>query len=319
MSIHSKSSNALATPPSQVQQFVWTVRREFWEHRSLYIAPFVMAVVVLAGYLFLIYQSFGHFGELGKKGEAAQRALLLAPFGAATFAIMATAALAALYYSLDALYGERRDRSILFWKSLPISDTTTVLAKLAVPLVAMIPIELAIISLTQLAMFVAGSVSLTLSGSGVGLLWKNFPFVKMLIGVVYGLTVTALWYAPVYAWFLLVSAWAKRGPMLWAIVPFFALAVIERVGAGTTRVLGVVERRIFGGIDAAFSTSEAPVAIFGDTTNKSRPADSLSILSDAVSPDPMKFFSNLELWIGLVLAVVFVIAAIQVRRKRGPI
>jgi ABC-2 type transport system permease protein len=317
MSMHSKSSAAASTPPTQMQQFLWTVRREFWEHRALYIAPFVMAIVVLVGYLFLIYNTFG---KLGEQSAAAQRAVLLVPFSAATFAIMATAALTAFYYCLDALYGERRDRSILFWKSMPVSDATTVLAKLAVPLVAMIPIELSIIFLTQLAMFVASSVSLTISGDGAALLWRNFPFAKMAIGVVYGLVTGALWYAPVYAWFLLVSGWAKRAPVLWAILPFVAAIVIERVGFGSTHVWGVVERRIFDGIDAAFTTKEAPVAAAEpNSKDASAAVERLGNASDIVVPDPAKLLANPEFWIGLAFAVVFIIAAIRLRRNRNPI
>jgi ABC-2 type transport system permease protein len=319
MSIHSQSSNSTAAPPSPMQQFLWTVRREFWEHRSLYVAPFAMAVIALLGYLMLIYGSFGKLRTIGEGSAAAQRIILLIPFSAATFAIMATASLTAFYYSLDALYGERRDRSVLFWKSLPISDTTAVLAKIAVPMLAMIPIELAIIVATQFAMVVMSSISLTLSGDGANLLWQKFPFAKMAVGVVYGLVTGTLWYAPIYAWLLLASAWAKRAPVLWATLPFVALIVIERVAFGTLRIWNVMENRVFGGTRAAFTNNAAPVS----PTNRSEAAtqilEQLGDISDVVVPDPAKFFSNPKLWIGLVLAAAFIVAAIRIRRYRGPI
>jgi ABC-2 type transport system permease protein len=316
MSIHTTNHRPPSGRMGAMKTFAWNIRRELWEHRALYIAPFAIGLVALAGYLLLLFNVFGTAERFTNEKATMRTALLITPFSAATFAIMATAALASFYYCLDALYGERRDRSILFWKSLPVSDANAVLAKFAVPMIAMIPIELAIIFMTQLAMMIAALVVLSLSGVGAGFLWENYPFARMSLGVVYGLATSTLWYAPVYAWFLLVSGWAKRAPLLWASMPFVAAMVIERVTFGSTQVYSIVVNRIFGGADAAFT--EKTVATGARAGDARATVEQLRATAEIVAPEPAKFFSNPELWIGLVLAAVFVFAAIRLRRSRAP-
>ena len=68
---------------------------------------------------------------------------------------MLTAFLVGVFYCLDALHGERRDRSILFWKSLPVSDLTTVLAKASVPCRVLPPRAFALALATQLMLLPA--------------------------------------------------------------------------------------------------------------------------------------------------------------------
>ncbi len=125
-----------------------------------------------------------------------------------------------IFYCLDALYGERRDRSILFWKSLPVSDLTTVLAKASIPLVVLPLIVFAITVATQLIMLLLSS----LRPAGERLECRRRcgdtcrssrcePCCSTAWSVI------ALWYAPIYAWLLLISAWARRAAFLWAALP----------------------------------------------------------------------------------------------------
>ena len=74
-----------------------------------------------------------------------QRAAIEMPYDIAAMMIMFTVFIVGIFYCLDALHGERRDRSILFWKSLPVSDLTTVLSKVFVPLVILPVLTFAII------------------------------------------------------------------------------------------------------------------------------------------------------------------------------
>ena len=120
-------------PIAPARLLYWSVRRELWENRSIYLAP--LAVAALAVLAFTLSTVAGiwepplRLHHTGPPNELAQ------PFEFAAALIMATAVIVSAFYSLDALYGERRDRSILFWKSLPVSDLTTVMAKVSVPLV----------------------------------------------------------------------------------------------------------------------------------------------------------------------------------------
>ncbi len=124
---------------------------------------------------------------------------------------MGAAFIVGMFYCLDALHGERRDRSILFWKSLPVSDLTTVLSKASIPLVILPLLAFAITVVTQWIMLLLSSLVLAGSGPSAGDAMEQLPLFQMSVMLLYHLvTVHVLWYAPIYAWFLLVSGWARR-------------------------------------------------------------------------------------------------------------
>src|SRR5213596_2040274 len=143
--------------PATPQPFYWSVRRELWENRSIYIAPLIVAIIVLFGFLVSTIGLPERRREVLLLDPAKARAAIEAPYDMAAIMIMFTAFIVGVFYCLDALYGERRDRSILFWKSLPISDRTTVLSKIVIPLVALPLISFAIIVATQLMIFLISS------------------------------------------------------------------------------------------------------------------------------------------------------------------
>src|SRR5260370_30267271 len=108
------------------RRMYWSVRRELWEHRSIFIAPLAAAAVFLLAFLIGLTISPVH-----------RHAGLDTPYGLAALLIMGSAFIVGFFYSLYALHGERRDRSILFLKSLPVSDLTTMLSTFATPLVTL--------------------------------------------------------------------------------------------------------------------------------------------------------------------------------------
>ena len=121
----------------KTRPFYWSVRRELWENRSIYIAPLIVAGLVLFGYAISAIGLPHRRRALLLLDPAKQRALVEQPYDVAAMMLMLTAFLVGVFYCLDALHGERRDRSILFWKSLPVSDLTTVLSKAIIPLVVL--------------------------------------------------------------------------------------------------------------------------------------------------------------------------------------
>src|SRR5258708_29106028 len=152
------------------------------------------------------------------------------PYELAAGLIMGTAFIVGIFYSLDELYGERRDRSILFWKSLRVADLTTVLSKVTIPLVILPLLSFAISLATQFLMLVLSSVILMGSGVNIAALWREVSFFHVSLVLLYHLlTVHGLWYAPMYGWMLMVSAWAPRAPFIWAFLPPFVIAVVEKV------------------------------------------------------------------------------------------
>ena len=232
----------------------------------------------------------------------AQRgAILEEHYSFAEFAIMGTTFVVAVFYCLDALHGERRDRSILFWKSLPVSDLTTVLSKAAIPLVVLPLLTFAITVLTQLIMALISSAVLLGSGLSVATLWAQLSLPQTWLGLLYHLvTVHSLWYAPIFGWLLLVSAWARRAPVLWAAVPLLAIALVEKIAFNTTHFASMLGNRMGGGAEAITMPGGSPM-------------DPMTHLT------PGHFLASPGLWIGLAMTAAFLAGAVRLRRSQGPI
>jgi ABC-2 type transport system permease protein len=282
--------------------FYWSVRRELWEYRSIYLAPLAIAGVTLLGFVFVLNPLPHTMRGLSSLDMAHQREALAQPYDFATALIMGAAFLVSIFYSLDALYGERRDRSILFWKSLPVSDLTTVLAKASVPLLVLPVVAFAITVVTLSIMLLLSSVLLLASGLSVATLWTQLQPFQSLLGLLYHLvTVHMLWYAPLYAWLLLVSAWARRMPFLWAVLPPVAVGIFEKIAFHSSYFVMLLQDRVGGGSDGGASMQgNFPIG----------PGMHLGLGN---------FLSAPGLWIGLIAAAVFLVAAARLRRYREPI
>lgn len=280
----------------------WSVWRELWENRSIYIAPLIVAAVILFG---SIVGAF-HLPELRRNAllldPAQQRAAIERPYDAAAMMILFTAFIVGVFYCLDALHGERRDRSILFWKSLPVSDLTTVLSKASIPLVVLPLVSFAIILSTQLVMLLISTLALLPSGLAPTT-WANVDVFQQLVVLLYGLGALSLWHAPIYGWLLLVSGWARRATFLWAVLPLIIIQIFERITFQTSYFGSFLKHRLMGFAPDAF-----------DFLGRQHPTiDSFAQLT------PLKYLGSPGLWVGLLLAAAFVAAAIRLRRYRGPL
>jgi len=287
---------------SSTQPFYWSVRRELWENRSIYVAPLIVAAVALLGF-FISTGGMPHRRQAVLSLDAAhQRAVIGVPYDVAAMMLIVTAFMVGVFYCLDALHSERRDRSILFWKSLPVSDLTTVLSKASIPFVILPVIIFAIIVVVQFLMLVWSSVVLLSSGLA-GTTWTRFNLFQQSLILVYSLIVIVLWHAPIYSWALLISGWARRATFLWAVLPFLAIAVLEKLAFDTSYFASMLKNRVFGAGDTAFAfLPHRGVAI-----------DSLVQLT------PGRYLATPGLWIGLAFAAAFLAIAVRQRRYQGPI
>src|SRR5437588_10286046 len=233
--------------------FYWSVRRELWENHSIYIAPLIVAMVVLLGFLVSTTGLPERRRAVLLLDPAKARAAIEMPYNVAAMMLIFTAFIVGVFYCLDALNGERRDRSILFWKSLPVSDLTTLLSKATIPLVALPLVTFAIIVATQLVMLLWTSVLLITHGMSPGYTWTNFNLFQQSLILLYGLVAIALWHAPIYGWALLVSGWARRATFLWAVVPFLAIGFFEKITFGTSHFGSMLKHRVFGFAPHAFA------------------------------------------------------------------
>jgi ABC-2 type transport system permease protein len=252
-----------------MKTLAWCVRRELWEHRWVYVAPAAGGLTLIGG--FVVH---GHAEILG----IVLRALLIG------------GTLVAFVYCSEALHGERRDRSILFWKSVPVSDRVAVLSKALVAVAVVPAIILALMWLSQL--LARGLIANGSAAPDARLVSPGWAATEMLA--------TVLWQAPTYAWFLVVSGLARRAPLLWAMVaPTLVITIAGMVGA--PRALG----------DAFASRGPlrhlpGPDALNGMPTR----------FDMGIVPAPALLSSG-ALWWGLAIAAALLALAAHLRRRRA--
>jgi ABC-2 type transport system permease protein len=287
---------------SATRPLYWSVRRELWENRSVYLAPLAVAGVFLFGFMISTIGMPARRRAVLLLDPLDQRATIGKPYDVAAIVLILTAFVVGVFYCLDALYGERRDRSILFWKSLPVSDLTTVLSKASIPLVVLPLFNFAIVVATQLLMLLWSSAVLLTSGLAATT-WTRFNLLEESLILLYGLTVHVLWHAPLWAWLLLVSSWARRTPFLWAVLPPLALGLFEWSAFQTKYFGSLMRYRVAGAMTEAFAL---------DPGTKGHVVKLTQL-------DPLGFLTSPGLWTGLVAAAAFLAAAARLRRHREPI
>ena len=284
------------------RQVYWALRREFWENRYIYLAPLGVAALFLFGFLIhsLIHPA-GGMRALSTLALDKQREAIIAPYDMAAALLMGAFILVAVFYCIEALQRERRDRSILFWKSLPVSDVTTVLTKASIPFLLLPLLACAIAFVTQFLMLLVSTVALAGSGISVATYWAQVSlFQGSLLLLYHVMTVHVLWSAPIYGWLLLVSAWARRAALLWALLPPLAIGALEKLLFNTGHFAAFVGR---------FLSGSGTEAIMAPDTLPMNPMTHLT---------PGKFLTTPGLWIGLAVTAAFLAAAVRLRRYRGP-
>jgi len=290
-----ESSRTTPVAISSTRPMYWSVRRELWENRSIYVAPLAVASVALFG--FTLSSIAGIWEEPLRLNPAQPQA----PYDIAAGMMMLTGIVVSVFYCLDSLHAERRDRSILFWKSLPVSDLTTVLAKASILLVILPLFTFAITVAMQWLMLLVSSAVLVVSGMSVTALWTNLSFLRMSLLLLYHLlTAHALWPFPVYCWLLLVSGWARRATFLWAALPLIAIAGVEQIVFHTWHFARLVGSRLIGDTQTIAAGGMFPTGPMTHIT-------------------PGRFLSSPGLWIGFAIATAFLAAAVRLRRYQGPI
>ena len=215
--------------------------------------------------------------------------------------LMLTAMLVGAFYSIEALHGERRDRGILFWKSLPVSDLMTVLSKISIPVIVLQLIAFVVTLAAWWMMLLFSSAVLLRSPASLAILWTQLPIFQMSVMLLYHLLILhGLWHAPFYAWFLLVSSWAKRAPFLWAVAPPLAIGIIGKLAFNTSHFAGMLWNQIGGSPDGSQVKGGSMAGMLGHF-------------------EPFTLLTTPGLWAGLAVTAIFLAVAVRLRRDREPI
>ena len=314
------------------------LRREYWEHKGGFLwAPLIaggisLLLSIMAAIVGLVllnravadgdFQINGiDIGMLTREmspSDAAQLAQGL------DWSLMMSAAwplivlaFVVFFYCLGALYDDRKDRSVLFWKSLPLSDTQTVLSKLASAVVVAPVIAVLAAMATMFASLVLMSLLvLAFGGNPVTLLWGPASPLRIVLAMLAWIPVYAVWALPTVGWLLLCSAWARSKPFLWAtavpvitglLVSWFDIMQLFELGSGWFW-RNVVGRLLLGtvpGVDVIYRSTE--IAAGGDAER----AEHLLSLGWMYST-----FLQPGTWIGALAGVAMIALAIRLRRWR---
>jgi ABC-2 type transport system permease protein len=303
-----------------IESQIALIRRELWEHRAIYVTPLVIGLLVsllsLTGQVAV--SGFDHAVDIGILGatnlgenerSAAITVLMISLSSTFVFAMW----ILTTFYALDALYSERKDRSILFWRSIPLTDFETVFSKLLTALVVIPLITFAVIAVTHLVVLLITSMWLGARGANAWhLIWTAAPFFDNWTATLIFLLALSLWLSPFVGWFLFVSAFTKRSPLLIASLPIAILPLLEKIVFKSTVFTEAffvrsVKMPLFQGLD----NIELLFQEGGDFNMVGDAALSLLSLLDLG-----RFFGSVGLWSGLLVCGLFVTAAIYVRRYR---
>ena len=304
-----------------MNRFLWLIRREIWEARVVWIAPAICAAIVvgftLIGAIWTHHVQFGMDGtelsDLNSQLTPAKLDVIVSlPLAALAFPFLIMVALVQFFYSIDTLYGERRDRSVLFWKSLPISDTETVLSKLAVAAVVMPAAAAAGLFVAQLGVCVISAIKFAWVPGVESHFWNPVVWANLISFDLYLAVTSMLWYVPMIAFYLLVSSLAPRSPFGFAVLIPLGAMLAEWIVFRTVYIsqmlriyspLGLVQHAL--GMQGAHG--------LGFVINKNDvdlPKSLFSIMK------PLDFLATPELWVGLVVGAVFIAGAVWARRYR---
>jgi ABC-2 type transport system permease protein len=291
-------------------QLLTLLRREFWEHRYLWLAPLATEVLLL---LLCAVLGHGHgvHVQLRDEGDATAADKVAAATIAQwmlTVPLYVVTLLLIGYYVLDCLFAERKDRSILFWKSLPVSDGLTVASKALTALVVVPFGVFALALLGNLAFYALYSLRVALGSLPPVLSFDAVEWLRTELVMLLALLLAVLWYAPVAAASMLVSAWVRRSPFLWSVVPLVLALVVEGILRSVWGMPGYLHDFLnyrTNHIWHVLGLEHARVI----THDGLHPVGSLlNTLNFGAA------FADRDLWLGVIAAVAMLFAAARFRR-----
>ena len=293
------------------------IKREIWEHRSIWMTPAIIALVISVAILTgqMSISAYGEHVDIAIAGASNvdvvhRRVAIMAALGAITGIFAAGAGILMVFYSLDSLYSERKDKSILFWRSLPVTDAETVISKLLTATLVIPIAALAGAFATHLVFMTMSSVWLMIEGGDAGhLIWSSAPIFDVWGAAILTAFATTIWLSPFIGWFFFVSAYTRRMPLLLALLPLIILPLMEIALLPTEFLAKAIGSRF----------TDMPLAgvdfgdLFDDDSLFQLGVENVSMIA---ALDMSRFFASPEVWAGLVVCGLFTTAAIYVRRYR---
>lgn len=319
------------------------LKREFWENKGgFFWAP------LISGAIFLLFQLIGggalhsvmnrnsqmisingHQTPLSKAdwarelAQASPNELAQLRDAMTGFTIMSATwpilvfGFVVFFYLVNAMFEERKDKSVLFWKSLPVSDAETVISKVLTALVVAPVIAGAAAVLVMLGSMVMFCAFLAINGINPFVLYlANLDYVTIIGSLVLWIPVYAVWALPTAGWLLMVSAWAKRVPFLWAVgLPVFSGVLISWFDL--LRIFNVADDWYWKNIVVRMLTSAFPgTHMFEMARNGNFNKNNIHLREMVLQSSGTDLLMNPSLWIGALAGVAMIYVAIRLRRFR---
>ena len=317
--------------------FIALLRREFWEHStSLKAIPLTLLVFVLLSnlaFIFVIGTSgsaftintgdetrslvnyIGYFTQL----DASKQTVIINGTMITTGMIINSILLIVMFfYLLDSLYGERKDRTILFWKSLPVTNRQTVLSKLTIA-VLIIPVIIFITSsLANLITLALQSYTLHHNQHAADLLWQQADITGLSMFSIFLLIQQTIWYFPVMGWLLFCSAWGRKPPIIVAVLIPAMLVFIDSslmLGTGISELL--LERLPLGIMSMQLGNENSLMTYPYNLSGQQLPGFNIQAgISLPSYDDILRFLGNIRVWMGIIIGIFFTGMAVSLRRWR---
>ena len=312
-------SRSLMNSPS-VRSFKALVKREYWEHKgAMFYAPLVIAAffagimilgAITGGSLNINANNFSmsfaehlpklveQFEELdsGERTQGVQIGLYgsMVLFGFVMLII-------SVFYALSSLYDERKDKSILFWKSLPVSDTATVLSKFVTVCLLIPMLYFGVVAVFQLFLLIFSTVLAWFGGSFGMAIWGASNLFVVLFKSLIALVVASLWLAPIWAWLMFASSWAKKTAFLWGVLPIFLISIAEGWVFHSSSFIELIGKRIAGGF-----------VVMNSNLNHLLEKN----MFEGDSMHWSEVFAMTDFWGGLIVSALFLAGAVYIRRYR---
>lgn len=330
-----------------INSFITLLRRELWEQNSLKWMPLLLLLFILLANLAFMYAAGSTNGFITIESEgkdissieimdgykqlatqqdgtaqigalAQSQKVVRGVLYAVAMLINVVLQILMIFYLLDSLYGERKDYSILFWKSLPLSDTMVVVSKLVFAAIVIPFISLITMMLAQAMTLALQSYTLTETTGAVSLLWQHAELAGFWRSLFILLMEQSIWFFPVMGWLLLCSVWSRRSPFIPAvIIPLLIIFVdsgfrlntnisemlVERVPVGFISEIGVDGFKELE-TDNGF-TAQADISSWWETMG------SLDLAGF------IDFLSRTKVWLGFIIGLIMVGLTIWLRRRQG--
>jgi ABC-2 type transport system permease protein len=294
------------------------IKREIWEHRAIYVTPIAIAVVVslvsLAGMVtisaFDKEVNMALFGASNIAGDAEREAAMTVFFLGTSWVFLFGLAILTTFYTLDSLYAERKDKSILFWRSLPITDAETVVSKLLTAIFVLPLVTVAAIIATHIVnLVITTGWVMVRGGNAAHLIWGSVPLFDNWAAALIVTIASAIWMSPFIGWFLFVSAFTKRSPLLMAFMPLIILPIVEWIFFRSK----IFATAVFGRGEMIPLFREMDLELFFDEDRMRVNEEVVRLLAHI---DVGKFLLSPSVWAGVVVCGLFATAAIYLRRYR---